>query len=152
MEIKSFILIISLILNVILILFSIIKTIQCNKKLKFEDLTKKEFELKCVELICSGEISFENNKKVLKAMQKLHKEIFLDTIPKKKNNHKPRPFQGLFLFNNTHNFGKETKTMFIKKSFNLYLVISSFSSSLYFHLFQLSPFIMFLNSIFSLSN
>ncbi|QKX95323.1 hypothetical protein QN326_02980 [Candidatus Phytoplasma asteris] len=84
MEIKSFILIISLILNVILILFSIIKTIQCNKKLKFEDLTKKEFELKCVELICSGEISFENNKKVLKAMQKLHKEIFLDTIPKKK--------------------------------------------------------------------
>ncbi|WP_156956352.1 hypothetical protein [Chrysanthemum yellows phytoplasma] len=47
-------------------------------------MTKKEFELKCVELICSGEISFENNKKVLKAMQKLHKEIFLDTIPKKK--------------------------------------------------------------------
>ncbi|WP_284928331.1 hypothetical protein [Candidatus Phytoplasma sp. AldY-WA1] len=64
MEIQSFILIISLICNTISIFFHIKKY---NKKIKFEDLTKEEFELKCVELILSGDMNMKNADKIIKS-------------------------------------------------------------------------------------
>ncbi|MGI3136306.1 MAG: hypothetical protein ACN23H_01845 [Candidatus Phytoplasma vitis] len=56
MEIQLFLLIISLILNIILIYFVL--------KFKFENLTREKFELKCVEFIFSRQMSMKNSIKI----------------------------------------------------------------------------------------
>lgn len=64
MENQLIFLIISLILNFILIMCVILKTKECKRNINFKDLTKTEFELKCVECIKSGNIQCRNFKKL----------------------------------------------------------------------------------------
>ncbi len=63
MENQLIFLIISLILNFILIVCVILKTKECKRSIKFKDLTRSEFELKCIEYIKSGNIQCKNLKK-----------------------------------------------------------------------------------------